>query len=299
MSYWWVSQGKNHVEAIRQGSLWTTVYRNGTFPEPRAAIKKLNRGDIVVHYKGPAVRAVSFVDETAVEAPRPPHYPRKPGDSDHGWLVHVVPVATDLYLSFEDAGWIVHHGTPGPLNLDGMPGERYLSRLTDDEGDRLLERLGVSMPALPTDETDDSSGDEPTDGQALVSIRREQKRLRRYLLRGLTEAPCALCGRVLPERLLVAAHIKRRSSCTNAERLNLASSAMLACSLGCDVLYEWGYVTVGHDGLIAAGRLASTTAVAQAVEALTGRPCSAFDDHRAERFAAHASMHHTGAAVPA
>ncbi|GAA3112892.1 hypothetical protein GCM10020001_034880 [Nonomuraea salmonea] len=50
--------------------------------------------------------------------------------------------------------------------------------------------------------------------------------------------------------MLVAAHIKRRKDCSNLERRDLANVGMLACLLGCDVLYELGYVGVGEGGLI-------------------------------------------------
>ena len=61
-------------------------------------------------------------------------------------------------------------------------------------------------------------------------------------------ASCALCGHEYPIRFLVAAHVKKRSICNDDERRDLRHVAMLACTFGCDALYEAGWITVGQDG---------------------------------------------------
>ena len=49
---------------------------------------------------------------------------------------------------------------------------------------------------------------------------------------------------------LIAAHIKKRSICSDDERRDLRHVAMLACTFGCDALYETGWITVGQDGRV-------------------------------------------------
>jgi hypothetical protein len=88
------------------------------------------------------------------------------------------------------------------------------------------------------------------DGTAEVKVRREQAQLRTMLAGKRQRARCALCGHEFPMELLVAAHVKKRSVCTDAERLDLSNVAMLACSLGCDALYEQGWIAVDNSGLI-------------------------------------------------
>ncbi|WP_354642920.1 hypothetical protein [Kitasatospora camelliae] len=90
---------------------------------------------------------------------------------------------------------------------------------------------------------------------AMRAYRGEQAALKRHLLPGPTGA-CALCGRVLPATFLIAAHIKKRAVCTDDEKRDFTNIAMLACSLGCDSLYERGYVTVADDGRIQISPLA-------------------------------------------
>ncbi|MGI5502739.1 hypothetical protein [Lentzea sp. CA-135723] len=88
------------------------------------------------------------------------------------------------------------------------------------------------------------------DGIAQVKVRKEQSALRRLLLGGRTTAPCDLCGDEYPEDFLVAAHIKKRSLCSDDERNDLVNVAMLACKFGCDSLFESGHVTVDDAGRV-------------------------------------------------
>lgn len=103
------------------------------------------------------------------------------------------------------------------------------------------------------------SGD--TDGMTLRSYRREQRLVRGALGIGTGDPdrqhPCGICGQQLPERLLAAAHLKPRRYCTEEERLDLPNIAMPACTLGCDALYEHGFLTVDKGGQILTGRAAA------------------------------------------
>lgn len=101
------------------------------------------------------------------------------------------------------------------------------------------------------------------------------------------QAECALCGGTLPEDLLVAAHIKPRSQCSEAERLDIPSIAMTACLLGCDALYEHGYITVSAAGTIQAGKRSGPPTLGN----LIGRPVASHVDNRIEYFAWHRSSH--------
>ena len=81
------------------------------------------------------------------------------------------------------------------------------------------------------------------DNPRLANVRGEQAELRRRLLRGRSVAPCSICGVDLPENLLVAAHIKKRSECSRDEKLD-PQIVSLMCKLGCDALYENRYISV-------------------------------------------------------
>ena len=107
--------------------------------------------------------------------------------------------------------------------------------------------------------------------------------------RGRELADCALCGHQYPLRFLVAAHIKKRSVCTDDERRDLRHVAMLACTFGCDALYEAGWITVGLDGRIRA--IPPDTAPAgrlrDHLQQLAGRQCQAHSQASEPYFAWH------------
>ncbi|MGW2062570.1 hypothetical protein ACWCO9_18245 [Streptomyces sp. NPDC001937] len=120
-----------------------------------------------------------------------------------------------------------------------------------------------------------------------VFARREQAKLRKNMLGGASEKACALCGRTLPARFIRAAHIKRRSAASREERLQMAN-IMPACLLGCDELFEHGYVYVTSGGTIRAiGRADSTADLAQAVKALDGLTVADYTPQRESYFAWH------------
>ncbi|MFF3060150.1 hypothetical protein [Streptomyces sp. NPDC057909] len=135
--------------------------------------------------------------------------------------------------------------------------------LGEKESDILQTYLTLD-PAPAAVQQNDAQQDEEAvaayDGElerkATRAQRGEQAALKRRLLPGLTGA-CALCGRELPGTLLIGAHIKKRAMCTDDEKRDLTNIAMLACTLGCDALYEHGYVTVAEGGRIQVSPLAA------------------------------------------
>jgi hypothetical protein len=93
------------------------------------------------------------------------------------------------------------------------------------------------------------------DSLVQVKVRTEQALLRSILAAERETANCALCGHEYPVGFLVAAHIKKRAVCSDSERRDLHHVAMLACSFGCDALYESGWITVDENGHVQAAPL--------------------------------------------
>lgn len=294
MTFWWASQGKNHRVAIPQGTLWSCpiVRADGreTLRRDRLPLQSMQRDDVVFHYGNQYLRAVSRVAAPWVAAPRPPGYPKiRPGDRDEGWLVRVEPIATELAIPFDELREVVGSGPGRPFGRDGRPAQKYLSTITEAEASALLDLIG----ALVSDPVDAAAltsltlqTDIPTHGTARV----EQAELRRRLLRSRNEAPCVVCHRVLPAHLLVAGHVLPRNQLTDAERMDFESVAVLMCVLGCDALYERGYLTV-KDRLVHAGRPAGSQAVAESIEALVGRSVEPASSQQESLFAEHAALH--------
>jgi hypothetical protein len=158
---------------------------------------------------------------------------------------------------------------PG-AQFTGSPAEVTLGKLTDDEiaGDLHFGEL---------------------DAVAKVKVRTEQARLRRLLAQGATSAECVLCGDQYPLKFLIAAHIKKRAVCTDQERRDLMHVAMLACTFGCDRLYESGWLTVDQHGVVQT-RLADDLpggSVRNRLLHLQGRHCTAHSVDSEPYFAWH------------
>ena len=66
---------------------------------------------------------------------------------------------------------------------------------------------------------------------------------------------------------------------------------MLLCVLGCDALFEWGYVVVDPQGVIRAGRTAESAALASHAKQLVDRVCLAHNETTSRRFAEHSALH--------
>ncbi|MFF0729715.1 hypothetical protein [Streptomyces sp. NPDC004134] len=155
-------------------------------------------------------------------------------------------------------------------------------------GTSAVATLADALPPLEQREGAESIDHEGEDSAvAQVLVRREQAKLRKRLLDGADIASCDLCGRTLPVRFIRAAHIKRRSAATREERLQLANM-MRACLLGCDELFEHGYVHVTPDGHIAAGDKAKTTSdLLDAAKNLEGRAVAGFEPVKGAFFGWH------------
>jgi hypothetical protein len=297
MTYWWASQNKNHRTAIPDGTLWTRPQVNDVLPKHRAALQKLRPDDIVFHYGNKYVRAVSRVLTTAVDYDRPAGYPRgrlETEANDDGKLVRVELVASDLKLHRGRVAELITWGSPGPLTVLGVPREAYLSPLSDVEAEALLQELNVrvpnrSMPGRPHEDWPAGSG--TTDAEAIAKIRVEQGELRAYLLDGRAGAACGICARFVPAELLVAGHIVPRAKLDDKQRRQYDAVAMLICLLGCDALFEHGYVVVNSNGRVAPGRSTADSTLSVEVATRAGTASPAWKQTTAAAFEAHGKIH--------
>jgi len=111
------------------------------------------------------------------------------------------------------------------------------------------------------------------------SSRKEQAYLRKKLFNNKKEEICGICHRKIPVPLLTAAHIKKRSRCTLAEKLDAENIVMPMCKLyGCDDLYEKGFIYI-EDGVIKTDDKNFTSeALLNTLKALDGRICNHYSD---------------------
>jgi hypothetical protein len=191
------------------------------------------------------------------------------------------------------------HSLAGILRFESRASDRLILADGKVNGQQMqtMRRLTPESAALVEARWRDATGEDATvpdagmtsgDRAALRAIRTEQQQLRRLLFGGNEVARCVLCGSEYPVGLLVAAHVKRRSACTQAERDDWRHNVVPMCLLGCDALFERGYLIV-DDGRVALGPAAvANPAVRDRLGPMADRPCPHWSAESAAYFGWHA-----------
>lgn len=215
---------------------------------------------------------------------------KRNADGETWEYVYFVDELESLHISYEDFNRIVGY-KPNAV-IQGF------NVLDTEKSERLLDefRLWSASHSPPTTaeeyqeavSTFDPS--KPLDAKANANRRREQSFLRKRLVGDKQERPCGICGQVLPVTLLTAAHVKKRSVCSPEEMLDFDHVAMLLCALGCDRLYEDGFLTV-REGVVVIGDKASTDALEARLKSLEGLRCNHWSGESEAYFSWHRRFH--------
>ena len=157
--------------------------------------------------------------------------------------------------------------------------------LAQDKSESILDALDLELPCgvmLP--ETLDVEAEKRAlaqrsgglDRPGKASRRAEQAQLRKIHFGGKDTEVCSICARRLPVDLLVVGHIRKRHSCDDKQRLDLANT-MPICLLGCDILFEKGYVYVDMAGVICtSGENPALPPLNTVIRTVTGQSCGAW-----------------------
>lgn len=165
-------------------------------------------------------------------------------------------------------------------------------------GERVADLLDVDQRALIQPHTSIDFDDivrrfDAVDAEATTRRRLEQAYLRDLVLPA-ARGRCDLCSREMASMFLVAAHIKKRSSCSFEEKTDLPAIAMAACRFGCDELFERGLICVGTTGsILRSAAMTDATATAYWREHLSGKKVWRWEERSASHryFAAHRELH--------
>ncbi|WP_421663698.1 HNH endonuclease [Lysinibacillus telephonicus] len=120
--------------------------------------------------------------------------------------------------------------------------------------------------------------------------RAEQAFLRKALFENKTIGTCGICGKEYPISFLVAAHIKKRSFCTNEEKLDYKNIVMPMCKFGCDDLFEKGYITVNNGKIIVNNKII-TEPLSSYLNEIKGRECEYWNESTNKYFEWHRNHH--------
>jgi hypothetical protein len=156
-------------------------------------------------------------------------------------------------------------------------------------------RVSGSPPLIELATPDDLSaaaGDYTFEGdltrQRTAMVRGEQSVLRQRLFGDAQDGDCALCGQRYPVRFLWAAHIKKRSACTDEQRRDLDNVAISTCVFGCDALFEAGYIAVDSSGhVLAVSAPGPHHPIVERLDLVRGRHLRAHTEASADYFAWH------------
>jgi hypothetical protein len=96
----------------------------------------------------------------------------------------------------------------------------------------------LELPANPDDVRRAIKEFDELDRKFQAVQRIEQSALREHLLQGRKSGECLLCGKTFHAHFLVAAHIKKRSKCTNSQKLDLHDIGLLNCKFRCNESYD-------------------------------------------------------------
>jgi hypothetical protein len=303
---WWVNQGGTWKHEIGRQILWAPMRRNdGQELNHWSRLADVQAGDVIFHYYNKAVSAVSVALGEASHSTKPDFGSVGANWQEDGRLIHLrtdelnraLPLAgIPLDLRSSSVGAL---GSDGPFTRAGEVKQGYFFKVHDglaawlsqalqlapDESDR-LENLDLEQPQEGTELVIQYT----EDGTATVKVRPEHSALKRAVFGRATTLECGLCGRELPTNLLVVAHIKRRTNATPKERTD-PHIAMPACSLGCDALFERGYLTVDQYGRLRGAYDKATRDLRPTLKRLEGRQVKVHSAMNAKYFKWHKSYH--------
>lgn len=284
---WWVNQGRAYRSDPENLEIVWAPYVNSQGRPQREwdRLEDIDLGDVIIHYAAKAIRGFSLASSRARPALRP-------ADHDAGWdekgrrvEVEFLPLHAPVGLEDIQRETRLQNESESPFDKKGDVKQGYLYPVFPKLQTELETLLEVNFSrSVENLESAKISVHGVTDKVGLARYRLEQPELRRVKLHGRSEAPCDLCGKRLPARYLVAAHIKKRAEATELERQDL-NNVMLACQLGCDLAFELGHLIVNDQGVTEVVSV-STADLAEYLNGLKGRKLSIFRDESRKYFAA-------------
>ncbi|RXK87047.1 HNH endonuclease [Filimonas effusa] len=130
-----------------------------------------------------------------------------------------------------------------------------------------------------------------TDKQTTRTYRLEQSLLADVLHDGKKINTCAICNKRFPVSFLVTAHIKIRVYCGLKERID-PNIVMPLCKMGCDELYERGYICIVNGYVKRTNSKPASTAISSYIRKIVRNKCGSYNEHSSGYFQWHYE-HHT------
>lgn len=129
-----------------------------------------------------------------------------------------------------------------------------------------------------------------TESEYQTKRRLEQGYLKSLLFGKNTIGKCACCKKEFPVSFLVTAHIKKRSFCTKLEKLD-PNIVMPMCKLGCDEIYEKGYISVVNRQFINMNKTPISDSLNEYIKSIENNECEYFSNDTKKYFDWHLNHH--------
>jgi MoxR-like ATPase len=131
-SIWWVCQGTSYQAQKQEGVLWAPLKNTrGATQHHWETMKDVKVNDLILHYSTGAIRAVSQVQQAAIEMPKPTSLSDQPWEETGRLIVteyHELNPPIPLEAISQDL--LQLHITKGPINKKGGVNQGYLFPFT-------------------------------------------------------------------------------------------------------------------------------------------------------------------------
>lgn len=297
----------------QQVALWGVKEKQG---RPKQMWERMRKGDLVLFYADKSFVLIGTIDYTFTSPALADHlWPEvgTPPDLSYKFL-YVVKNPLPLYTSTVNGlrGGIPSESLLNGAVIEGLGSNGVVMGITvvsDTGTQKFIEQsptikdyyesmkrgkgINLSDPAFNAqlDLLTETGALDARDVYRMAKFRTEQGQLRDLMLGGRSSLPCSICGEEYPAPAITTAHIKKRSECTSREKGD-PNVVTPMCYLGCDFLFENGYIVVDSQGKVRANlSKVTTTALSHQVARLEGRSCLNLTQKNAVYYASHREFH--------
>ncbi|ADV66142.1 hypothetical protein [Deinococcus maricopensis] len=305
---------RSYFEGRSSVTIWGVKEKLG---RPKLQWERMKRGDLVLFYASGNFILVGTIDYKFTSPSLAHHlWPEEGTPPEFSYkFLYVVKNAVPLFTDSSKGltGGINSAGLFRKAQVAGLRDDGVVMGITvvdEDGSQRLLAHspvlqnylqqftgkkapeIDLSDPKL-TDQFDgllSTSLLEAGDVLRLAKFRIEQGKLRASMLQGRDILACCICGEEYPATSITTAHIKKRSLCSPSEMRDINVVAPM-CYLGCDHLFEHGYVVVDAHGKVRQNRQTAATGLSARIVALDGLDCLGITAGNANYYAWHRTFH--------
>lgn len=259
MQYWWVSQNQTFDLGFAGGYFWSPKKKsNGHYRQSYENMRLMRKGDIVFSCKNKQIVAISVVTKEHYDEEKPEDFESSENNWDKiGWRVDAS--YTKISNVIEPKQYIdqirplLPHKN-SPLNSDGVSQEAYMSEISYELADLLVELIGGEARSVFNKEWKKTLSDDDrkiiedksiseTESTQIIKARKGQGTFKENV--HAIEKQCRLTG-VSDIKHLIASHIKPWKNSTNTERLDGNNGLLLSPHV--DHLFDKGYISFSHTG---------------------------------------------------